>query len=68
MSVSKLPAWAVVLFLSGATVAYGQATQAPAPGGTVPPVVKPDQPGPKGPGPTPQGGGSTSKPAPTSGH
>ena len=26
MSIGKLPAWAAVLFLSGATLAYGQAT------------------------------------------
>ncbi len=42
--------------LAGATVAYGQATQVPAPGGNLPPVATP-APGPNpGPGPSPTGG------------
>ena len=56
---NKLPIWAATLFLAGATVAYGQATQAPAPGGHIPPVAQPVQPGPPGPGPSPQGGHPT---------
>jgi len=61
MSLTKLPVWAAALVICGATVAYGQATQAPAPGGRVPPTSPTTQPGPQGPGPSPQG-----TPAPTS--
>ncbi|HXC53810.1 MAG TPA: hypothetical protein VNU97_00795 [Rhizomicrobium sp.] len=59
MSLSKLPVWSAVLFLAGATFAYGQATQAPDPGGHVPPTTTTTQPGPTGPGPSPQGGTTT---------
>ncbi|MEI9996822.1 MAG: hypothetical protein WDM91_19670 [Rhizomicrobium sp.] len=53
MKLNKTPVWAAVLLLSSATLAYGQATQVPAPGGTVPPVATP-RPEPTPPGPTPQ--------------
>ena len=54
MSVSKLPIWAAVLVLSGATFAYGQATQVPAPGGVVPPAIQQVPPVNPAPGPSPQ--------------
>jgi hypothetical protein len=67
MSPTKLPVWAAVLFLSTATLAYGQATQAPAPGGTPPTTTTPNPPPEsRNPGPdhpTPQGGTTPANPS-----
>jgi hypothetical protein len=60
MSLNRIPVWAAVLMLSGATMAYGQATQVPAPGGTVPPVVTPAPQILPPPGPSPQSAGGPS--------